>query len=220
MKSGNSHNFRSQTFCFDQLPSLFFSHFQSSGTEHKKASISQAERVRSKIVPACLRSWGFPDLAKTSRSTRLMDMRPKVRPDISPANKTKNTITTMWMKKPLLQHSYSTAIKEASFKLSLLSQLPKFNRFCKANYVSISSKFRNKTLFNSEKHLHCWMINLSSPTDQTPTPSFRERRRREELISGEWWELGNLYQEVAFSITLFFTPIRIREDQMRSNCKK
>lgn len=46
-------------------------------------------------LPACLRSLGVPDLARTSRSTRLIDMSPKVRPDMSPANRTRNTITTI-----------------------------------------------------------------------------------------------------------------------------
>lgn len=71
-------------------------------------------RGRKQLLPACLRSWGVPDLARTSRSTRLRDMRPKVRPDINPANSTSSTITNMCKKNSDPQHEYSTAILSLS----------------------------------------------------------------------------------------------------------
>ena len=57
-------------------------------------------------VQACLRSLGVPELARTSRSTRFIDMRPNVKPDINPANKTSSVTTTTRMKNPVSQHSY------------------------------------------------------------------------------------------------------------------
>lgn len=77
-------------------------------------------RGRKQLLPACLRSWGVPDLARTSRSTRLRDMRPKVRPDINPANSTSSTITNMCKKNSDPQHEYSTAILSLSLSLKLL----------------------------------------------------------------------------------------------------
>lgn len=61
-------------------------------------------------IPAYLRSFGVPDFARTSRSTRLIDISPNVSPDIIPANKTKSTIITICKKNCASQHSYSTAI--------------------------------------------------------------------------------------------------------------
>lgn len=57
-------------------------------------------------LQACLRSLGVPELARTSRSTRLIDMRPNVKPDINPANKTSSVTTTTRVKNPVSQHSY------------------------------------------------------------------------------------------------------------------
>lgn len=57
-------------------------------------------------VQACLRSQGVPELARTSRSTTLIDMRPNVKPDINPANKTSSVTTTTRVKNPVSQHSY------------------------------------------------------------------------------------------------------------------
>ncbi|MFS7979428.1 hypothetical protein Hanom_Chr10g00927191 [Helianthus anomalus] len=51
--------------------------------------------TKTKHIPAYLRSLGVPDLARTSRSTRLKDISPRVRPDINPANKTSNTTIPM-----------------------------------------------------------------------------------------------------------------------------
>lgn len=64
-------------------------------------------------LPACLRSLGVPDLASTSRSTKLIDISPRVSPDIKPANNTRSTITKMCTKKFVSQHLYSTAIQLA-----------------------------------------------------------------------------------------------------------
>ena len=69
------------------------------------------KKKKRESLPACMRSLGVPDLARTSRSTRLMDMRPRVRPDIKPAKRTKRTMIRIWMKKLGVQHSYSTAIQ-------------------------------------------------------------------------------------------------------------
>lgn len=69
------------------------------------------EEFMDRTVPACFRSWGVPDLARTSRSTRLRDMRPKVSPDINPAKTTRRTIIIILMKNSVSQHLYSTAIE-------------------------------------------------------------------------------------------------------------
>lgn len=71
-----------------------------------------------------MRSLGVPDLARTSRSTRLMDMSPSVSPDINPANRTSRTIITMRTKNSVSQHRYSAAIQffsSSSFSLDFSS---------------------------------------------------------------------------------------------------
>lgn len=76
-------------------------------------------------VQACLRSLGVPELARTSRSTRLIDMRPNVKPDINPANKTSSVTTTTRMKNPVSQHSYlySAAINFFFFSFLYISNM-------------------------------------------------------------------------------------------------
>jgi hypothetical protein len=64
-----------------------------------------------------------PDLARTSRSTRLKDMRPKVSPDINPANTTSNTIITILMKNSVPQHVYSTAIENQQLHVQKLFRI-------------------------------------------------------------------------------------------------
>lgn len=51
-----------------------------------------------------MRSWGRPDLMRTSRSTRPRDMRPKVRPAINPAKITNPTIATTYSENFVPQH--------------------------------------------------------------------------------------------------------------------
>lgn len=50
--------------------------------------LPKKEGIRRSLL-ACLLSVGVPDLARTSRSTRLIDMSPIVSPDINPANNTR-----------------------------------------------------------------------------------------------------------------------------------
>lgn len=71
-------------------------------------------------VLACFWSVGVPDLARTSRSTRLMDMSPRVKPDINPANNTKPVTITIQIKKLGSQHLYSTAIPFFLFLISVV----------------------------------------------------------------------------------------------------
>lgn len=94
------------------------------GREIKRLRDTIAKENGDWIKPAYIRSFGVPDLARTSRSTRLMDISPRVSPDINPANKTRNTMIPICMKKLESQHLYSTAILVNLLLVLLLPPLP------------------------------------------------------------------------------------------------
>lgn len=94
-------------------------------------------------IPACFRSLGVPDFARTSRSTRLSDMSPKVSPDITPAKQTRPAMIKMRMKNSVSQHVYSTAIQFPQispaffFFFSFL-----FSPFCFSSFSQIPKKVK------------------------------------------------------------------------------
>lgn len=64
-------------------------------------------RWKRKRIPAWIRSWGRPDLMRTSRSTSPKDMSPSVNPAINPAKHTSAIIPSTNTKNIVPQHATS-----------------------------------------------------------------------------------------------------------------
>lgn len=71
---------------------------------------------RSKNQPAFFRSWNWPDLIRTSRSTWLKDKSPRASPDVTPANNTSTKLMARNTQKSSSQHGMS------SFLMLILDQ--------------------------------------------------------------------------------------------------
>lgn len=86
---------------------------------------SQFQRIKSQeSSPALIRSWGRPDLMRTSRSTNPRDMRPRVRPAISPAKATRDMMITRSNQNAAPQHEASDeAIWVRQVRVTLFSSL-------------------------------------------------------------------------------------------------
>lgn len=67
-------------------------------------------RWKRKRIPAWIRSWGRPDLMRTSRSTSPKDMSPSVNPAINPAKHTSAIIPSTNTKNIVPQHATSESV--------------------------------------------------------------------------------------------------------------